>query len=138
MVLVSATSYYPEQARKLMSQFTLDNLSDEEWHILRQRHQQGDEQIRALYMQGQTFKDQYDDMNFTAPYLSTISARTLIVYGDHDPFYPVHIAIELYTAISDSYLWIIPNGGHVPIFSGLNEPFITIVLPFLRGDWEQE
>jgi pimeloyl-ACP methyl ester carboxylesterase len=138
MVLVSATSYYPEQARKLMRHFTVDNLTDEEWHVLRQRHQQGDEQIRALYMQGQTFKDQYDDMNFTAPYLSTITARTLIVYGDRDPFYPVHIAIELYTAIPHSYLWVIPNEGHTPIFSGQNKPFITAVLPFLRGDWERE
>jgi pimeloyl-ACP methyl ester carboxylesterase len=87
MVLVSATSYFPEQARTLMRHFTVDNLTDEEWRLLRQRHQQGDEQIRALYMQGQTFKDQYDDMNFTVPYLSTIAARTLIVYGDRDPFY---------------------------------------------------
>jgi pimeloyl-ACP methyl ester carboxylesterase len=138
MVLVSATSYFPAQARTLMRHFTVDNLSDEEWRILRQRHQQGNEQIRALYMQGQTFKDQYDDMNFTAPYLSTITARTLIVYGDRDPLYPVHIALELYTAIPHSNLWIIPNGGHVPIFSGLNEPFVTAVSPFLRGDWEQQ
>ncbi len=138
MVLVSATSYFPEQARTLMRHFTVDNLTDEEWHVLRQRHQQGDEQIRVLYMQGQTFKDQYDDLNFTAPYLSTITARTLIVYGDRDPFYSVHIAIELYTAIPHSYLWIIPNEGHVPIFTGSNEPFITAVLPFLRGGWERE
>lgn len=138
MVLVSATSYYPEQARTLMRLFTVDNLTAEEWHVLRQRHQKGDEQIRALYMQGQTFKDHYDDMNFTPSYLSTIAARTLIVYGDRDPLYPVHIAIEMYTAIPRSYLWIIPNGGHVPIFSGSIEPFITAVLPFLRGDWERE
>jgi len=138
MVLVSATSYYPVQARKLMGQFTVDNLTDEEWHVLRQRHQHGDEQIRALYMQGQTFKDQYDDMNFTGPYLSTISARTLIVHGDRDPFYPVEIALEMYTAIPDSYLWIIPNEGHVPIFTDSKEPFIITVLPFLRGDWESK
>ncbi len=123
MVLVSATSYYPEQARTLMGYFTVDNLTDEEWHVLRQRHQHGDEQIRALYMQGQTFKDQYDDMNFTGPYLSTIAARTLIVHGDRDPLYPVDIAVEMYTAIPDSYLWIIPQRRSCPYFHRLERTF---------------
>jgi len=54
-------------------------------------------------------KDSYDDMNFTPPYLSTITARTLIIYGDRDPLYPVKIALEMYTAIHRSYLWIVPN-----------------------------
>jgi hypothetical protein len=27
-------------------------------------------------------KDSYDDMNFTAPYLATINAPTLIIHGD--------------------------------------------------------
>jgi pimeloyl-ACP methyl ester carboxylesterase len=40
--------------------------------------------------------------------VSMIAARTLIVYGDRDPLYPVHIALEMYTAIPHSYLWIIP------------------------------
>ncbi len=138
MVLVSATSYYPEQARTLMRQFTIEGRTDEDWQFMRQSHKHGDEQIRAIWMHGHALKDSHDDMNFTAPYLSTITARTLIVYGDRDPLYPVHIAIEMYTAIPRSYLWIIPNGGHVPIFSGLKEPFITTVLPFSRGEWEQE
>ena len=137
-VLISATSYFPEQARQAMDQFTVESQTEEAWHFMRQRHMYGDEQIRAIWMHGYALKDSYNDMNFTASYLSTITARTLIVYGDRDPLYPVHIAIELYTAIPRSYLWIIPNGGHVPIFSGLKEPFITTVLPFLRGEWEQE
>jgi pimeloyl-ACP methyl ester carboxylesterase len=54
------------------------------------------------------FKDSYDDMNFTPPYLSTITARTLIVYGDRDPLYPINILMEMHTAIPGSYLWMIP------------------------------
>jgi pimeloyl-ACP methyl ester carboxylesterase len=53
-------------------------------------------------------------MNFTPPYLSTITARTLIVHGDRDPFFPVSIPVEVYRAIPDSYLWVVPNGGHKP------------------------
>ncbi len=138
IVLVSAPSYFPEQARTLMRQFTIESRTDEDWQFMRQSHKYGDEQIRDLWMHGQAFKDSYDDMNFTAPYLSTISARTLIVYGDRDPLYPVHIALEMYAAIPHSYLWIMPNEGHSPIFFSQKMPFITAVLPFLRGDWEKK
>ena len=99
-----------------MREMTPDNRSEEEWKTMRQWHKQGDEQIRALWLQGNRFKDSYDDMNFTPPYLSTITARTLIVHGDRDPFYPAKMAIELYEAIPRSHLWMIPNGGHGPIF----------------------
>ena len=138
MVLVSATSYFPEQARAIMRQFTLESRTGEDWQFMRQSHKHGDEQIRAIWTHGQALKDSYDDMNFTTPYLSTIAARTLIVYGDRDPLYPVHIALEMYTAIPHSYLWIIPNEGHTPIFSAQKEPFITTALPFLRGEWKSE
>ncbi len=133
MVLVSATPHYPEQARTLMRNYTIDQLPAEERYLLQQRHIRGDEQIQELFRQGRALAD-HEDMNFTAATLSTITAHTLIVYGDHDPLYPIHIALDLYTAIPHSYLWVIPNGGHVPL---KNAPFISTVLPFLRGEWEQ-
>jgi pimeloyl-ACP methyl ester carboxylesterase len=54
----------------------------------------------------------YDDMNFTAPCLSTIQARTLIVHGDRETLFPVEIPVNLYRAIPDAALWIIPGGDH--------------------------
>ena len=47
----------------------------------------GGDQARELSTQFTAFKDNYDDMNFTTPYLSTIKARTLIVHGDRDIFF---------------------------------------------------
>jgi pimeloyl-ACP methyl ester carboxylesterase len=136
MVLVSASPYFPEQARVLMGEFTVDSLNDQEWRLLRQRHKHGDEQIRELWRQGNAFKDSYDDMNFTPPHLSRITTETLIVYGDRDPFYPAAIALEMRNAIPRSYLWIIPNGGHSPIFGNMIGSFVETVLPFLRGEWK--
>jgi pimeloyl-ACP methyl ester carboxylesterase len=72
-------------------------------------------------------------MNFTPPLLSTITARTLIVHGDRDPFYPVSLPVEMYAAIPRSYLWVVPNGGHGPIFGEMTESFVKGVLAFLRG-----
>lgn len=135
MVMVSATPYFPEQARAIMGQMTPDNHSDQEWQLMRQWHHYGDAQIRALWMQGHAFKDSYNDMNFTPPYLSTITARTLIVHGDRDPLYPVGVALEMYQAIRRSYLWIIPNGGHGPIFDIIGR-FNETALAFLGGEWK--
>ena len=50
-------------------------------------------------------QDSYDDMNFTPPSLSRITASTLIVYGDRDPLYPVEMAIAMYRPIPQSFLW---------------------------------
>jgi pimeloyl-ACP methyl ester carboxylesterase len=77
-------------------------------------------------------------MNFTPPYLSTITARTFIVHGDRDPLYPVNMATEMFTAIPNSYLWIVPNGGHGPIFGELADQFVKTSLSFLNGDWQKD
>ena len=134
-MLVSATPYFPEQARSLMRQLTPENRSEAEWQQMRQWHKQGDEQIRKLWNQMNAVKDSYDDMNFTPPYLSTIVARTLIVHGDRDPLYPVGLAMGMYAAIPRSYLWIVPNGGHGPIFGEMSGRFVKTALAFLRGEW---
>ena len=137
IVLVSGAHYFPEPAWAVMRQMTVDGRTEEEWRVMRQRHKHGDDQIRALWTQGHAFKDSYDDMNFTPPDLATITARTLIVHGDRDPLYPINIPLEMYTSIPRSSLWIIPNGGHGPIFSDLTDRFIEIALAFLCGEWER-
>jgi pimeloyl-ACP methyl ester carboxylesterase len=135
MVLVSATPYFPEQARLLMRQMTPENRTDQEWQQMRQWHKHGDEQIRTLWKTMNAMSDSYDDMNFTPPYLATITARTLIVHGDRDPLYPVNLAVEMYSAITRSYLWVMPNGGHGPIFGEMAAPFVKASLDFLASKW---
>lgn len=135
MVLVSATPYFPEQARVLMNQLATQDHSEAEWQQMRQWHKHGDAQIKKLWDLMSGLKDSYDDMNFTPPYLSTITARTLIVHGDRDPLYPVSLALEMYEAIPRSYLWVVPNGGHGPVFGEMTAPFVETALAFLRDEW---
>lgn len=134
MVLVSGTPYFPDEARRIMAEMPVEGRSEEEWYVMRQWHRHGDEQILTLWRLGREFKDSYDDVNFTPPLLGTIRARTLIVHGDRDPIYPVRLAFELHQGIRGSYLWVVPNGGHGPIFVNPG-PFIETVVPFLRGEW---
>lgn len=130
MVLVSATPYFPEQARTIMSQYA-DGMSEQQLEILRLRHPGGAAQINALLASSKAFATSYDDMNFTLPFLSTIQARTLIVQGDRDPLYPVEISIEMAKAIRQSSLWIIPNGGHGPVIGSRWFEFVKTAAAFL-------
>ena len=76
-------------------------------------------------------------MCFTPPLLATITARTLIVFGDRDFLYPVSLAFDLHAAIPNSHLWVVPNGGHGPVFGAHAPQFAETALAFLRGEWPQ-
>lgn len=131
MVLVSATPYFPPQARTVMSAYT-DHLPEEQWEILRRRHPRGDEQIKAILASTKSFATSYDDLNFTPPLLSTIRARTLIIQGDRDPLYPVELSVEMAKAIPNSRLWIVPNAGHGPVIGSRWSEFIQSASAFLQ------
>ena len=135
MILIGTASYLPEQSRAIYRARTRES-DDWNWSMLRTHHRYGEEQIWAIMDQFHGFKDSYEDMNFTGPYLSTISAKTLIVHGDRDPLFPISIAIEMYNAIPNAYLWIIPNELHVPFQGQRRQSFVQIVLEFLGGAWE--
>ena len=131
MVLVSATPYFPAQARTIMNQYS-DNLPEEQWEILRRRHLGGDPQIKAILASTKSFATSYDDLNFTPPLLSTIQARTLIIQGDRDPLYPVELSVEMAKAIPNARLWIIPNAGHGPVVGSRWSEFLHTVSTFLQ------
>jgi pimeloyl-ACP methyl ester carboxylesterase len=133
MVLVSATPYFPAQVRVAMAQLTVEAFSDADWAVQRQRHVHGDDQIRMLFEQMRGLKDSYDDMAFTPPLLGTIAARTLVVHGDRDPLYPVEMAMELFRSIPQSALWVVPHGGHGPIFGKMAPAFVETALAYLSG-----
>jgi pimeloyl-ACP methyl ester carboxylesterase len=134
MVIVAATSYFPEQARKIMRTLSDEGRSDEEWTAMRARHTRGDDQVRALFRQTLAFADSYDDLCFTPPSLARITARTLIVNGDRDPLYPLEIHVEMVRSIPGSSLWIIPSAGHGPIFGAWRGAFVRASTAFLRDE----
>lgn len=136
MVLVSATPRFPPSARAAMAQYTpeaFDALPAEALATLRSRHVQGGAQLRQLYAMIASFATRDDDMAFTSSLLGTIRARTLIVHGDRDPLYPIESALELYRGIPGSHLWVVPGGGHGPIFGELAAPFVAQAITFLRA-----
>jgi pimeloyl-ACP methyl ester carboxylesterase len=130
MVVVSAPPYFPEQARAIQRQTSEALVGEAAMAHMRRSHKRGEPQIQQLLAQSRAFADVYDDVNFTPPYLSTITADTLIVFGDRDPLYPVSLAVDLYAAIPRSRLWVVPGGGHGPVFGAQAGRFVEAVLEF--------
>lgn len=130
MVLISATSYFPDQARAIMRRASFGTMPQEVQEMYRECAKRGDEQIHQLITQFNALHDNYDDMNFTAQSLSTITARTLVVHGDRDNFFPLEIPVSIHRSIPDAELWIIPGGDHVPIYDS-TVPFTSRAMQFL-------
>jgi len=130
MALDGTVPYYPKQMREMISQGT-----EERIERMRRWHHLGDDQINQLIENVHEMLDTYDDVNFTKPLLSTIKAKTLIMLGDRDPYFPIEMATILHDSIQDSYLWIVPNAGHALTLNRADY-VKKDVLDFLTGKWE--
>jgi pimeloyl-ACP methyl ester carboxylesterase len=139
MVLVSGTPRFPPSLRAAAAQFTreaFERLPDSEREALRATHVHGDDQIRGLYDMMRSFATS-DDLAFTSADLAGITARTLIVHGDRDHLYPVELAVELFRGIAGCSLWVVPGGGHGPIFGAMAPLFASVALAHLSRSLEQ-
>ena len=131
LVVIGVGTYIPSECRQILASATTDGLPEAAWERLRAKHAGGDDQIRALYAWVASLADSYNDMTFTPALLATISAPTLVVHGDRDYCFPASMAWDIYQAIPEAALWVVPNGGHVPITEGNASRFADISLEFL-------
>lgn len=132
MVLVGAAPYFPEQARKITRAAAEHGSRPADIAYFERCAARGHDQVDEIAKQFAGFSRSYEDMNFTPPLLGTIQARTLIVHGDRDEFFPVNIPVDMHDAIPGSALWIVPQGSHVPIFGDHAREFEQVVLRFLQ------
>lgn len=133
MTVLSATPYFPDQGREFMRKYAEDEKTADDWTAMRKIHLLGDDQIKMLWQQAKAFCDSRDDLTLTNSDLSKIKAKTLIIQGDRDPFYPVEISVEMYRQIPNASLWIIPNGGHVSLTETWLKPFLDMVKTHIEG-----
>ena len=79
------------------------------------------------------------DPSFTPDKLNTIKANWLVVLGDNDPFVPLRLGIEMHRGILNSWLWVVPNGGHTPHLNpAIQTEFTRVSLEFFTGQWNKE
>ncbi|OUJ70426.1 alpha/beta fold hydrolase [Hymenobacter crusticola] len=88
MVVISATTYFPEQARAIMRAASVRTLPPPVHAMYQECAKRGETQLQGLLLQFNALADHYDNMDFTPQRLATITARTLVVHGDCDRFSP--------------------------------------------------
>jgi pimeloyl-ACP methyl ester carboxylesterase len=131
MVVVAGTTHFPDEARAILQSASVDTMPPEILAGYQKCASRGVEQIRSLVGQFRAFGFSTDDMNLNATDLEKIKARTLIVHGDRDMFFPVSIPVSLYQSIRRSELWIVPNGDHSPTAGASETAFVSNVETFL-------
>lgn len=130
MVICGSPPYFPASARSVMANLSEEMLPKAEREALLQRHPSGKAQREALFRYAKDMAESVDDMSFTPPQLARIEAPVLMVNGDRDPLYPVELFVEMYRAIPRCRLWIVPGGGHAPVFE-IKETFTKVALEAL-------
>jgi pimeloyl-ACP methyl ester carboxylesterase len=138
LVVIGVGTYLPAACRSTLATVDADAVPADAMEELRAIHRHGDEQIRALYSWVASLASDETDMVFTPPQLARITAPTLVVHGDRDYCFPPSMALEIFDAIPRAYLWVVPNGGHVPIAGPRTETFSATVLEFLSGAWARD
>ena len=116
MVLIAGGHRLLNSSRKYVRETQYEALSDSMRAALLRVQPGGEAQVRSLLDAMHGVADDYEDMSFTSERLSQIRARTLLVRGDRDPFYPLEVAIDLYQAIPNAALWVVPFQGHFPLW----------------------
>jgi pimeloyl-ACP methyl ester carboxylesterase len=140
MVVVSAPPHFPPEAKAIQRRYSSAMIPEDQLAAIRAFHPGGEEQFQALVEQTRQMAANDEDVNFTEARLSTVTATTLIVFGDREhlagePMYPVSLAFELHAGIRGSFLWVVPNGPHGPIFGPRAAQFAATSTAFLRGEW---
>jgi pimeloyl-ACP methyl ester carboxylesterase len=130
-VLVSVPPRFPEEARAFQRAFTPELLPAQELELMRQRHKGGREQVERLFSSARGLADDTDDVDFTTEMLARVTGRSLLVFGDRDPLYPVTLALDMYASLPNAALWVVPNAGHAPVFAEHAARFRDEALQFL-------
>ncbi|MCX5775229.1 MAG: alpha/beta hydrolase [Firmicutes bacterium] len=85
------------------------------------------EQIPAKVMQRYS---KYNDSGAIGVHLEEITTDTLIIWGDKDPFIPLHYGEEMFARLPHAQMSVIAQAGHLPFDEKLSV-FLNILDDYL-------
>jgi pimeloyl-ACP methyl ester carboxylesterase len=131
VVLVGGPHRSTPQALEQVRNVSWESRGEEHHELWKRQHPGGEPQIRAILAQFRKQADDTADWHLSPEHLATIQARTLVVLGDRDWAFPVEFAVEMYRAIPDAALWIVPGQGHGAGMGESPETFLQVVTDYL-------
>ena len=142
MVLVTGGHRLSERGRQLLVNEYFEDLDDELKAYYRSIHPGGDPQIKKIFdlenEMAADFAATITKGDLTWPVLHDIDVPALLVWGDRDKYFPVEVALELYLALPNSRLWVVPGQGHVPLWPewGGDERVAELFVPAVKQFFE--
>ena len=138
MVLAAGAHRLPLGVRqeRRAGAFRWENLNPESLECFRQLHPGGDPQIRWVMAQMDGFGDNYVDFDVSPEHLMTITTPSLLVWRDRDTNFPVEFGLEIYRAMPNAALWVLPAQGHVALWVSdeAQAAFPEVVHRFFQGE----
>ena len=132
LVVVGVGTAMDDEARAWVGELTLEAMPPDVAASYRACAAQGEAQAAALAAQFARFADAPGPDVFAPADLSGLEAPVLLVQGDRDVFFPVEQTVGLYRSLPAAQMWVVPGGGHVPVY-GPDVPFVATALRFLSG-----
>ncbi|MBN1401460.1 MAG: alpha/beta hydrolase, partial [Anaerolineae bacterium] len=119
----------------VLSSWRWENSGSDVQERLLATHPGGVPQIQTLLAACRRQAETYEEYEVPPKPLASITARTLIIFGDRDGFNPVELAVEAYRAIPNAVLWVVPGEGHGPPWSSerVGAMFPGVVHAFFEG-----
>ena len=129
IVMGSCASWDATKHPDWIERFSYKNIEKEKW--IRDHHS-SESQVKAIL-------DQFPNyvVTVTDKELKTIKTKTLIVMGDQDKTISMDCLATLKENLSNSYLWVLPNTGHVAYEGDNKADFIRKSKEFFAGKWEK-
>ncbi|WKZ69561.1 MAG: alpha/beta hydrolase [Melioribacteraceae bacterium] len=114
MTLIGCAHKFTKEGIEFTKHDTFENLSEELKVFYREIHPNGDTQTKKLFDQMFPLLLAYNNFDIYSKELEESETRSLIIMGDKDYYFKPEYAVEMFNALPNSQLWIVPNQGHLP------------------------
>jgi pimeloyl-ACP methyl ester carboxylesterase len=101
-----------EATRKMVGQTTVENAPPPMLEQLKRWHPGGISQIQWILSQMSRMSADPTEMAFESTDFRNITVPTLVVHGDQDEYLPVETALDLFNAIPNAALLVVPDARH--------------------------
>ncbi|MBU2491119.1 MAG: alpha/beta hydrolase [Bacteroidetes bacterium] len=143
MVLIGCGSKFSKNGLKFAESDTFENLSGDLLQFYKGIHKRGDEQLKELYDSMMPVLYSYQNFDIFSDEFKNMKTRSLLITGDSDNYFNVNSVVDLYNFFPYSQLWIIPGGGHAPVWKDwggspeASEIFTLALMRFINSPKEQ-
>ena len=133
VITIGGHIYYSNESREIITRSGIDRFMN----AAKSHGPEKQEYLAKAFWEYRNLSE--SNPSFTPDKLSTIKANWLVVLGDDDPFVPLRLGMEMHKGIPNSWLWVVPQGGHTPhLNADFQDEFKRVSLEFLSGKWNKK